>query len=84
MPSNSPSLTSFLGSPQFQKIIKDAVTEGVTEGGQISRKLKAAEVALSKSEKYKRWAKTLDQSDSLKLANVGLVSYLLGSEEETE
>lgn len=73
--------SEFMASPKFQSIIRDAVKEGVTEGNQISEKLIKAEKLMKKNKKYKKWAKTLDESQAAKLASVGLVSYLLAPPE---
>lgn len=71
-----------LASPGFQKVIRSAVKDGVSEGLDITRKTLALEKALEKSAKYKRWARTLDESSAAQLASMGFVNYLLTQEDE--
>ena len=52
-----------LASPDFQRMIRISVREGSVEGGQISRQLKASEQELVKSETFKRWAKSINDSE---------------------
>jgi len=67
--------SDLMGSPEFQNIIRQAVKEGVIEGGQISTKLINAEKRLEKSKKYKKWADTLGEKDRAALSG-GLLTYL--------
>ena len=75
------STNTLLASPAFQATIRSAVSEGVIEGGKASRKLQLQETALAKSKAYKDWSKTLDESASAKLTSLGIVGYLLSSED---
>lgn len=79
----SESVGELLASPQFQQMITEAVKDGFVEGSQLSKKAQKLESLVEKSRSYKAWAEALEQSESVKLANIGLASYLL-SPEETE
>jgi hypothetical protein len=74
-----------MASPQFQNLIRNAVKEGVVEGGQASQKLLDAERKLSRSKQYQKWVDTLARPQKAALAG-GLIPYLLSpvdSEEDT-
>jgi len=73
--------SAVLASAQFQNIVKQAVRDGVTEGAQVTEKLRKAEAAFQKSKTYDRWANTLATDDRLKLLSVGTLNYLLQEEE---
>lgn len=71
-----------LSSTQFQNIIRTAVRDGVTEGAEISNKLKKSENAFEKSKLFNRWSKALSEDDRAKLASVGTITYLLKDQEK--
>lgn len=73
----SKAASELMGSPRFQNIIRGAVRDGVTEGAQVTNKLRAAEKQLAKSKQFKRWADTLNESESARLASLGVAAYLL-------
>ncbi len=73
---------NIMASNQFQKIIRQAVTDGVSDGNRASSKLLEMEKNLRKARVYDDWAKTLSESDLLKLNNVGIVNYLFNEGEE--
>ena len=73
-----------LSSTQFQNIIRTAVRDGVTEGAEITGKLKKSEKAFEKSKVFNRWSKTLSTDDRAKLASLGTITYLLKDEEGTQ
>jgi len=62
----SVSATEMLASPEFQRFLRETVTEGVKkgvyEGTRASKKLQQAEAALLKSKKYQQWAKDLQNT----------------------
>ena len=74
----------FISSPQLQALMKEAVRDGVVDGGIISRKTKAIEEQLKKSAAYKKWADTLDGSQLAQVASMGVAGYLLSPEKETQ
>ena len=78
------SASSMLSTPQFQRIIRESVKEGVVDGAMASDKLKAAEKAFSKSKQYKAWEKTLTESDKLRLSSLGLTNYLFQEQDEAQ
>lgn len=73
---------SVLSSTQFQKIIRTAVRDGVTEGAKISDKLKKSEKAFEKSRVFDRWSKALSEDDRAKLISLGTITYLLKDQEQ--
>lgn len=75
--------SDLMASPNFQSIIRQAVKEGVVDGGKASRKLEAAEVKLAKTESFQKWAETLGQEDRAILAG-GLLGYLFGQNIQDE
>ncbi len=72
---------NMLASPTFQKLIRNAVTEGTIEGGEISRKVERLEKQLEKTKRYREWSDTLSDSAEAKLSSIGFVNYLLSEEE---
>lgn len=66
-----------MSSSSFQKLMQNAVSDGVQEGNYLSRKTEIAEKALERSKVYKEWADTLSGSDKAKLASLGLTTFLL-------
>lgn len=64
-----------MGSPQFQKLIRDAVRDGVVDGGRLTQKVIDAENKLAKTQKYKSWVDSLSSDDRAALAG-GLIPYL--------
>ncbi len=70
-----------LADPKFQNMINVSVREGVIEGVEASRKLREIEKAVKASDKYEAWAKTLSDSDKVRLTNLGLINFLLMEEE---
>jgi len=74
----------FISSPQFQRMMKEAVRDGVHEGSVISSKTRNIEKLASRSDKYKEWVKTLDGNQKADLASLGLVNYLMQTGETTE
>ena len=74
--------SEMLGSGEFRSLLINSVRDGVIEGKKVSRKLAKAEKNFQKSETYKRWANTLNESDTAKLASVGLINYLFEEQEE--
>ena len=71
----------FVASSQFQAMMKDAVRDGVHEGGVISDRTRKIEKLVRKSDRYKQWAETLDGNQKADLASLGLVNYLLQADE---
>lgn len=74
---------NLMATPQFQNLIRNAVKEGVVEGGQASQKLLDAERRLSRSRQYQKWVETLAQPQRAALAG-GLIPYLLSPVESNE
>jgi len=74
----------FISSPNFQSMMKEAVRDGVHEGGVLSSRTKNIEKLTKKSDKYKKWAETLDGNQKADLASFGLVNYLLQANEIIE
>ena len=70
-----------ISSPSFQKMMREAVRDGVHEGNAITEKTKKIESLVKKSDKYKKWAETLDGNQKADLLSLGLVNYLT---QETE
>jgi hypothetical protein len=58
-----------LASPEFAYVIRQGVAQGVATG-----------TSLASSEKDKRWADTLSNSEKAKLASVGITSFLIGQQ----
>lgn len=62
----SVSATEMLASPEFQRFLRETVTEGVKkgvyEGTRASKKLQQAEAALLQSKKYQKWANDMKKS----------------------
>lgn len=76
------SAAKLLASPQFTTMIRDAVREGVYDGKQASSKLEKSEKLLEQSSKYKDWADTLNDSEKLRLANLGFIGYITQDNEQ--
>lgn len=79
--------SEILASPQFQGMIRQAISEGVAEGASKSKKLEAMERNLTNSKRFKDWADSLDDASAAQLASQGVISYLLtqdGQDSETE
>jgi len=76
------SAAAVLSSTQFQNIIRTAVRDGVTEGAEITGKLKKSEKAFEKSKVFNRWSKVLFDDDRAKLASLGTIAYLLKDQEQ--
>ncbi len=76
------STSDMLASPKFQNIIKKAVSEGVQEGSKKSKLLDKSEQSFQKSETYKKWAASLDDTSKQALAAQGVIGYLFSEDEE--
>lgn len=74
----------FISSSHFQNMMKEAVRDGVHEGAALSAKTKKIEDVTKRSERYKKWADTLDGNQKADLASLGLVNYLMQADEVTE
>ncbi len=70
------SAAQLLSSPQFMTMIRQSVAEGAIDGAEVSNKLKKAESLVESSEKFKKWADTLSESEKLVLANIGLIGFI--------
>lgn len=75
---------ALMASNKFQQIVRDSVKEGIIEGNQASRKLENSAKAFEKAKKFRDWQELLSDGEKLKLANVGLVGYLFGSDEQDQ
>lgn len=75
--------SDLMGTPQFQNLIRQSVKEGVVDGAQASRRLLAAEAALMKSEKYKKWVDALGADDKAALTG-GFLGYAFGQQQEQQ
>ena len=74
----------FISSSHFQNMMKEAVRDGVHEGAALSAKTKKIEDVTKRSDRYKKWADTLDGNQKADLASLGLVNYLMQADEVTE
>lgn len=70
--------------PIFANTIREAVKSGYIEGKAVTKQLEKQEAALMKSEKFQRWADTLDQNEKADLAAYGALQFILKSENEEE
>lgn len=67
--------SDLMSSPQFQKMVRDAVRDGVVDGAQMTDRVRKAEEKLMKTQKYRKWAESLSADNKAALAG-GLVPYL--------
>lgn len=73
-----------LGSDKFRQVIAKAVEEGVHNGNVSSASLLKKQKLIESSEVYKKWAKTLSESELAELNSIGLVSFLIPENKEEE
>lgn len=75
--------SDMLASPQFQDLVRKAVTDGIVDATNINKKLKEAERRVMQTKKYQRWAESLDADSKSALAG-GLIPYLFKQEDQDE
>jgi hypothetical protein len=76
--------SDLLADPQFQSLLRNSVANGVAQGKRLEKAAAASEKRVMQSEKYKRWAETLSESERAKLAGAGLASFLINQNEEPQ
>lgn len=76
--------SDLLADPQFQSLLRNSVANGVAQGRRLERAAAESERRVMQSEKYKRWAETLKESERAKLAGAGLASFLINQNEEPQ
>lgn len=69
-----------LSSNKFQKIIRDKATLALNTNQKINR----ANELISQIDAYKKWEKTLPETDIADIAAVGVIGYLIGEKQLKE
>lgn len=82
--SRSKSAAELLASNDFRRLITQSVKDGVNQGNLLSADTIKLQKLIEKSDKYKRWAFTLNNSEKARLASLGVVNYLIPESKESE
>lgn len=82
--SRSRSAAELLGSRDFQRLITQSVRDGVHQGNMLSSDSLKLQKLVEKSDKYKKWAFDLSNSEKSRLASLGLVNFLIPETQEQE
>lgn len=81
--SGAKAASNLLASPQFQNMIRNAVKDGVVDGGEITKRVADAERKLAKTKSYEKWVNSLTAQDRAAVAG-GLIPYLFSQDTETD
>lgn len=75
---------NLLSDPALIEAIRKGVEAGTVSGSAKAARIADANKKLMRSERYKKWAETLSDSDKAKLSSVGAVNFILEASEEKQ